>query len=222
MPNIKKIQRKLDKKYGGKVQVALEDDIIRLTGELENWSDVYGACAMAATKRSNVHVVNDIKFTGAEVPPMRVPSLTDNAVDGKTPDVLVIGGGISGCAIARELSKWDMSVMLIEKNPDFAMGASGANDGEVHVGFDLGKGSLKQKYVLLGNKLYDKLCADLDVPFRREGQYVLFTQWYLFLPVLIFTYWRKYYDGVKDSHFVTRSKIRRDQPTFDKKIIFGV
>ena len=222
MANIKRIQRKLDKKYGGKVQAALEDDIIRLTGELADWSDVYEACAMAATKRSNVHVVNDIKFTGAEVPPMRVPSLTDNAVDGKTPDVLVIGGGISGCAIARELSKWDMSVMLIEKNPDFAMGASGANDGEVHVGFDLGKGSLKQKYVLLGNKLYDKLCADLDVPFRREGQYVLFTQWYLFLPVLIFTYWRKYYDGVKDSHFVTRSKIRRDQPTFDKKILFGV
>lgn len=222
MANIKKIQRKLNKKYGGRVQATLEEDIIRLTGELDSWDAVFDACMTAATKNSRVHVVNDIKFTGAEIPPMRVPSLTDDAVDGKSPDVLVIGGGISGCAIARELSKWDISVMLIEKNPDFAMGASGANDGEVHVGFDLAKGSLKQKYVLLGNHMYDKLCADLDVPFRREGQYALFTQWWLFLPVMLLCFWRKHHDGVLDTHFVTRSKIRRNQPTFDKKVLFGV
>lgn len=222
MPNIKRIQKKLKAKYGEKVQVTFEDDIIRLTGELDNWDDVFDACSMAATKNSRIHVVNDIKFTGAKIPPMRVPSLIDTVLEGKTPDVLVIGGGISGCAIARELSKWEINVMLLEKNADFAMGASGANDGEVHVGFDLSKGSLKQKYVLLGNHMYDKLCSDLSVPFRREGQYALFTQSWLFFPVFFLCLWRKYHDGVTDTHFLTRKKILKAEPTFDRKIRFGV
>lgn len=222
MPNIKKIQKKLSKEYGDKVQVTFENDIIRLTGELDNWDDVFAACSMAATKNSKIHVVNDIKFTGDKIPPMRVPSLVDTTLEGKTPDVLVIGGGISGCAIARELSKWNIDVMLIEKNADFAMGASGANDGEVHVGFDLSKGSLKQKYVLLGNHMYDKLCSDLSVPFRREGQYALFTQSWLFFPVLFLCIWRKYHDGVTDTHFLTRRKILKAEPTFDRRIRFGV
>ncbi|MBR5992100.1 MAG: FAD-dependent oxidoreductase [Clostridia bacterium] len=222
MASLRKIQRKLDKKYDGRVKVAFEDGIIRLTGELDDWNDVVGACMTAATKRSLIHVVNDIKFTGAEIPPMRVPSLRDNAVDGKTPDVLVIGGGVVGCAIARELSKWEMSVMLIEKNPDFAMGASGANDGEVHVGLDLKKGSLKQKYVLLGNKMFDRLCSELDVPFRRQGQYVLFTQSWLFLPILFFYLRRKYIDGVKSSGFLFGYKVRKEEPTFDKSVRFAI
>ncbi len=222
MANIKKIQRKLNKKFDGRVQAVLEDGIIRLTGELDNWDDVVTAGETAATKNSLVHVVNDIKFTGGEIPPMRVPSLRDNAVNGKTPDVLIIGGGITGCAIARELSKWEMNVMLIEKNADFAMGASGANDGEVHVGIDLKKGSLKQKYVLLGNAMYDKFCSDLDVPFRRPGQYILFTQLWLLIPIFFFYIRRKYIDGVKSSRFMWGSKIKREQPTFDKKIKFGI
>ena len=222
MANLAKIQKKLSQKYGDKVKVTLEDDIIRVTGELDKWEDVFDACATAATKNSNIHVVNDIKFTGAEPEAMRVPSLIDNALDGKTPDVLVIGGGISGCAITRELSKWDLSVMLVEKESDFAMQASGANDGEVHVGFDLSKGSLKQKYVLLGNHMYDKLCEELEVPFRREGQYALFTQWWLFLPVFFLCLWRKHHDGVTDTHFVGRDFIRKHVPKVNDKILFGV
>ena len=199
-----------------------EDGLIRLTGELDSWDDIIEACSLIATKHSKVHVVNDIKFTGAEIPPMKVPAVSDNAVDGKTPDVLVIGGGVSGCAIARELSKWEMSVMLIDKNPDFAMGASGANDGEVHVGLDLKKGCLKQKYVLLGNPMFDKLCKDLDVAFRRQTQYALFTQFWLLLPIFFFYLRRRYIDGVKSARFMFGRKIKKEQPTFDKSIKFGI
>ena len=118
--NIEKIQNELSKKYGGRVKATLEGDIIRLTGSLDRWEDVFDACATAAHKNSKIHVVNDIEFTGAELPKMRVPSLKDNELEGKTPDVLVIGGGISGCSIARELSKWDLDIMLVEKEADFA------------------------------------------------------------------------------------------------------
>ncbi len=220
--NIEKIQNELSKKYGGRVKATLEGDIIRLTGSLDRWEDVFDACATAAHKNSKIHVVNDIEFTGAELPKMRVPSLKDNELEGKTPDVLVIGGGISGCSIARELSKWDLDIMLVEKEADFALQASGRNDGEVHVGFDLSKGSLKQKYVLLGNHMFDKVCEDLDVPFKRIGQYACFTQSWLFIPVFLLSLWRKYYDGVWDTHFITRNKLLSSQPTFDKNMRFAV
>ena len=60
--------------------------------------------------------------------------------NGRTPDVLVIGGGISGASIARELTKWKLDVLLVDKEADLALQASGRNDGEVHPGIDLGKG----------------------------------------------------------------------------------
>ena len=220
--SISKIQKMLSEKFGDKVQATLEDGCIRVTGELDNWDDVFAACNMAATKNAKIHVVNDIKFTGAEEQKMRVPSVKDTSLDGATPDVLVIGGGISGCAIARELSKWNLDIMLVEKEADFALQASGRNDGEVHVGVDLGKGSLKQKYVLLGNRMYDKVCKDLDVPFKRIGQYACFTQSWLFLPVFFLTQWRRFHDGVTDARFVTRKKMLADNPTFNKDFRFGM
>ena len=64
----------------------------------------------------------------------------------------MIGGGISGASIARELMKWKLDVLLAEKESDVAMHASGRNDGEVHPGIDLGKGTLKQHYVIAGNR----------------------------------------------------------------------
>lgn len=220
--NIQKLQKKIYEAFGDKVKVRLEDDIIRLTGELDKWEDIFSAGAMAAKPNSKIHVVNDVKLRGTEMPKMRVPTIEDKALDGKKVDVLIVGGGISGCAIARELSKRSLSVMLVEKEADFALQASGRNDGQVHVGFDLSKGSLKQKYVLQGNRMFDDLCKDLDVPFKRIGQYAGFTQNWLFVPVFFLCIWRKYHDGVWDTHFVTRKKLLRDNPTFDENMRFAV
>ena len=74
---------------------------------------------------------------------MRMPKLRDKALDGRTPDVLIIGGGISGVTIARELTRFQLDVLLVEKEADLALQASGRNDGEVHPGIDLSKGSKK-------------------------------------------------------------------------------
>jgi Predicted dehydrogenase len=86
---------------------------------------------------------------------------------------LVIGAGISGASIARELSRWKLNVMLVEKGYDVALQASSRNDGCVHVGIDLHKGQEKLKYNGLGNKMYADLCADLAVPFKRDGHLIL-------------------------------------------------
>ena len=223
MNEIRRVQRKLNKTFGNAVTAVREGDTIRISGSLPTWEDILKACNMAVSKdKRRVHVVNDITLEGAEPIPMRVPSVRDDALDGKHVDVLVIGGGISGTSIARELAKWDLDILLVEKEADFALQASGRNDGEVHPGIDLGKGSLKQKYVLEGNHMYDRVCADLNVPFRRIGQYACFTQGYLRPAVTLLALWRKYHDGVTDVKIVGKEQLLRDNPTMNPDFAFAM
>lgn len=88
-------------------------------------------------------------------------------------DVVIIGGGIIGCSIARELSKYDLNIALIEKNYDVAGGISKANSGIIHAGFNEKVGTLKAKFNIEGNKLYDSLSKELDFTFKRNGALVL-------------------------------------------------
>lgn len=88
-------------------------------------------------------------------------------------DVLIIGGGVVGCLIARELSKYKLKVCLLEKESDVAMGASGANSGIVHAGYDPKPGSFMAKFNIEGNNCFDELARELDVPFIRNGSLVL-------------------------------------------------
>ena len=168
------INKRLRKSFSDKVWATLENNCIVMRGALEHCEDIVAACQMAATKYSSCHVVNDIQFTGGDIPPMRTPKQFDHTLHNQTPDVLIIGGGISGASIARELSKWNLDILLVEKEADLALQASGRNDGEVHAGVDLGKGSLKHHYLLEGNRMYDKICRELDVDFERVGQYACF------------------------------------------------
>lgn len=86
----------------------------------------------------------------------------------KNADVVIVGGGIIGCSIARELSKYDLKVVLVEKNPDLSWGTTKANLGMVHA-FVLPVNSLKGQLCLKGNSMYDKLTRELNVKFRRPG-----------------------------------------------------
>ena len=88
-------------------------------------------------------------------------------------DVLIIGGGIIGCTVARELSKWKLNTVLVEKDYDVAFHASGRNSGMVHPGLDLARDTLKFKYCVPGNAMFDGIAKDLGVPFKRSGQYVV-------------------------------------------------
>ena len=88
-------------------------------------------------------------------------------------DVIVIGGGVIGGLILRELTKYQLNVGLVEKSSDVAMGQSKANSGIVHAGFDAPVGSLKAKFNVEGNKMMESVCADLGVKFRRNGSLVV-------------------------------------------------
>ena len=220
--NIKKLNRKLSESFGGRVEASLEDNCIVLRGTLDKWEDVIAACQMSATKNSTCHVVNDIVFTGAELEPMRTPSLCDDALEGEKCDVLIVGGGVSGCSIARELSRYKLDILLVDKEADFALGASGRNDGEVHPGVDLGKGSLKHKYIRRANAMYDKICADLDVPFIRVGQYACFKSIWLLPFVWLYTLWRRFVDGISDTRIVLSKKMHEVAPELNPEFAFAI
>lgn len=220
--NIKKLNKKINKSFGGAVSAALEDNCIILRGEMDKWEDIISACQMCATKSSDIHVVNDIVFTGAEIEPMRTPSLEDTALEGKNCDVLIVGGGVSGCSIARELSRYKLDILLVDKEADFALGASGRNDGEVHPGVDLGKGSLKHKYIRRANAMYDKLCEDLDVPFKRTGQYACFKNILLLPFVWLYAMWRRFVDGIDDTRIVLKKKMHETAPLLNEDFSFAL
>ena len=87
-------------------------------------------------------------------------------------DVLVIGGGVTGCAIARQLSRKKLRIALAEAREDVAMGASRANSAIVHAGYDAVPGTLMAEMNVRGNALYDKWCSELEVPLKRCGTLV--------------------------------------------------
>ena len=88
-------------------------------------------------------------------------------------DITVIGAGVVGCAIARELSRYDLDIAVIDKNEDVAEGISKANSGIIHGGYNEKKGTLKAKLNLEGNEMMDELASKLQFPFKRNGALVL-------------------------------------------------
>ena len=88
-------------------------------------------------------------------------------------DVVIIGAGVTGCAVARELSMQDRKILVIEKHSDVCEETSKANSGIVHAGYDAKPGTLKAKLNLLGNRKMPELAKELDFPFKQNGSLVL-------------------------------------------------
>lgn len=84
-------------------------------------------------------------------------------------DVLVIGAGAVGCAVARELTKYKFNVLVVDKNEDVGGDASKSNSAIIHTGYDASPGTLESELVVAANPMYDELTKDLDVPFSRIG-----------------------------------------------------
>lgn len=88
-------------------------------------------------------------------------------------DVIIIGAGVSGCAIARELSRFQLKILVLEKEPDVCEGTSKANSGIVHAGYDAKPGTLKARLNVEGSRKMEALSKELDFPYRRNGSLVL-------------------------------------------------
>ena len=88
-------------------------------------------------------------------------------------DVAVIGAGVVGSLITRELSRYNLKIALLERCNDCAMGATKANSAIVHAGFDAKPGTLKAKLNVRGVELMKKFCKELNVPLKNNGALVV-------------------------------------------------
>ena len=88
-------------------------------------------------------------------------------------DVIIIGGGVVGSAIARELTRYTLSVGVLEKESDVCTQTSGRNTGMLHAGFLYKPGSLKAACAVEGNAEFDTVAKELDVPFKRTGKLII-------------------------------------------------
>lgn len=91
-------------------------------------------------------------------------------------DIAIIGAGVIGSAIARELSKYEAKICVLEREEDVCCGTSKANSAIIHAGYDATPGTLKAKMNVAGNAMMDELSRDLDFPFKRCGSLVVRTK----------------------------------------------
>ncbi len=88
-------------------------------------------------------------------------------------DVIIIGGGVTGCCIARTLSKYDLKIALLEKEAEVALGTTKANSGVIHAGYASSREYIKRHLCIRGNKLYTQAAKELNFPFKRIGSFVV-------------------------------------------------
>lgn len=220
MKKIDKI-KKLINELGYNVIAKEKDDIIFLEGELDSYEKVFELGHKVAKTKLYSHVVNNIKLKGF-VPNIYKPSIKDNKLDKKEVDVLVIGGGVVGAAILRELSKYNLSCLLVEKNEDLAMQASSRNDGCIHVGVDLHSGSQKLHYLVRSKQLINELCKDINVEYKEDGQTICFKSNLLRPLIRTYFHFKCKQNSITDWKLLSRKKLLEKEPNLSKEVKFGV
>ncbi len=126
-------------------------------------------------------------------------------------DVVVIGAGVVGAMITRELSKYDLGLVLLEKCGDVAMGSTKANSAIVHAGFDAEVGSLKAKLNVQGASLMAYYCNKLSVPYKNIGSLVVAYNWDD-MQTLETLFERGFNNGVPNMEIISQERLRTMEP----------
>ena len=132
-------------------------------------------------------------------------------------DVMIIGAGVSGSAVARELARSRRRIAVLERASDVCEGTSKANSGIVHAGHDAVPGTLKARLNVLGNEKMEKLSKELDFPFKRNGSLVLCFE-KEDLEKLEELRMRGEKNGVKELRILTPEQVMELEPNVSEKI----
>lgn len=133
-------------------------------------------------------------------------------------DISIIGAGVTGSLIARQLSKYNLKVCLLEKESDVAMGTSKANSAIVHAGYDAKPGSLKAKLNVRGNEMMGDIAKELYVPFKRIGSFVIaFDEDDMEQIKTLYDYGIK--NNVPDMKILTKEEVREMEPNMSDEVI---
>ncbi|EKE01931.1 MAG: hypothetical protein ACD_21C00020G0002 [uncultured bacterium] len=132
-------------------------------------------------------------------------------------DICIIGAGIVGCSIARELAKYDLKICLLEKNEDIGTDVTKANSGIVHGGYAEKPGSVKAKFSAKGNSMYKQLNDELNFGFAQTGSFVIgFDEKDAAKIQELFAYGQK--NGVPDLQIVDSDFVKAKEPNLNKDI----
>ncbi|MBU7033306.1 MAG: FAD/NAD(P)-binding oxidoreductase [Theionarchaea archaeon] len=174
----------LKKKGYPHISVAIDGGIATLNGHVTSWDEVIHLGYLAAHVKGISGVVNNIIIPGES--PEKAHSLSPQSSNPRSlpereglplhVDVVIIGAGITGCFIARELSRYDLAVVVVEKESDVACGATKANNAQVHNGMGEKSGTLKKKLCVQSWPRYERITEELDVPYRKTGLLVVITR----------------------------------------------
>ncbi len=136
-------------------------------------------------------------------------------------DCIIIGAGIIGSSVARELSKSKAKILVVERKNDVSCGTTKANSGIIHAGYDAVPGSLKAKFNVEGAKMYPALSKELDFPFGRNGAFVLsFSEDGKIGLEELMEKAKK--NGVEGCSILSGDEIRKIEPSVSKDVVMGL
>lgn len=155
------------------VDVELDErSIVTVRGEATDWQTVVNIGHAIAKAEGVKNVVNEMTVPGLHIPKKDyTPFIEAGNKIGKIEevDVVIIGAGVTGCGIARELAKYDLKIVVTEMSDDVATGASKANNGNIHPGHGAKPGTLKAKLNVEGNRMYTRWAEELGFELQRCG-----------------------------------------------------
>ncbi len=226
MNSIRRLERKFQKKYNNSIRCSAVRDSIRVEGQVMTWDEVV-AIGHAAAKTSFKQVVNDVTLLSGQHVKLAQGDKQDTKTDHDENhpeincDVLIIGAGIIGTSIARELSKYNLSIIVVDKEYDVAVHTSSRNDGMIHPGIASPTFSLKTKMNVRGNFLYDQVSEELGVPIRRCGSSILFRS--QFSKVLIpYFFIKAMCIGMPGLSILNKKKVYEKEPHLTDGIVWGI
>jgi len=166
----RKISRYLKKQGHSSIQIYITQGIVSLQGAVNSYEEYIEIGSFIGTLDQVHGIVNNLKYPG-RTRKKRIKSIVNSDIG--TADIVIIGAGVIGSAIARELSKYQYSIIVVEKEADVCCGASKANNALVHTGIGEPIGSLKQRLCAQGHKMFKELAKDLQVPYQETGMWMV-------------------------------------------------
>lgn len=133
-------------------------------------------------------------------------------------DVAIIGAGIAGTFIARELSKYKLNTVVIEKENDISSGSTKANTGIVHAGYDAKPGTKMARFNVKGNTMFGNICKELDVPFEKIGSLVVGFDGED-METIEGLYKRGKKNGVSELEIIDRERIKELEPNIGEEVV---
>jgi len=165
------IKGEIEKATGEQVAVSMGDGIARLRGHLSSHQAALEAGYVVGSFDKVREVVNDIVFPGKM--PLKTPRKISEELTSREFDVVIVGGGVIGLAVARELAQFNLKIALFERHNDVGMDQTTHSNAMIHPAIQAKHGTLRWEMNYKGNPMWDEIARQLDVDFRRIGTLVV-------------------------------------------------